>query len=232
MENWGLMVYRATRLLVDESVSSQSAKSGQIVIIAHEVAHQWFGNLVSPSFWDDLWLNEAFSSWASYVAANLVQPGYNVMELKVDAISNALFDDASIFTPRVRPLDFSGDPTLILASFSSITYQKGMGVVNTVANYMSQSTFLEAISEYLDRFAFDTATSDELAGVLAEYEEEASTVMLSFIEQEGFPLVTIETAESGGNLSFTITQQRFVSMGPTFWNNDGSIPFITDELGL
>ena len=180
MENRGLIVYRSTRLLVDESVSSQSLKEGQIVIIAHEVAHQWFGNLVSPSFWDDLWLNEAFASWMAYLGANRVQPGYNVMSLKVGAIADVLFADASIFTPRVRPLNFSGDPTMILASFSSITYQKGMGVVNTVANYMAQTAFLQAIGDYLDRYAFGTADSEQLAAVLAEYEEEVCRQFVIF----------------------------------------------------
>jgi len=230
MANWGLLIYPATQFLVDESVSSQSAKSGQIVSIAHQVANQWFGNLVSPSFWDDVWLNEAFSSWSSYFASNLVQPGYNAMEHKLSAITDVMFDDASVFTPRVRPSNLSGDPSLILSSLTSIPSQKGMAVANTVANYMSQSVFLEAMTTYLDRYAFGSATSDDLAEVLSEFEERANEVMLSFIDQEGFPLVTIETEENGGNLTFTISQQRFVSMGPTFWNNPGSIPFVTDDL--
>jgi len=232
MENWGLMVYRSSRLLLDEAVSSQSDLSGQIVIIAHEVAHQWFGNLVSPSFWDDLWLNEAFATWMSYVGANLVQPGYNLMALKVGAVANVLLEDASLFTPSVRPRNFSGDPSLILASFSPITYQKGMGVVNMVANYMSQPLFLRAITAHLERYAFGTASSEELAAVLDELngDELASGVMRSYIEQEGFPLVTVEARVTGGNLTFNISQRRFVSMGPAFWNNDGSIPFVDQDL--
>eukprot|EP01084_Bolivina_argentea_P062076 113510_1 len=235
MENWGLIVYRTVRLLVDETISSQASKSGQILIIAHELAHQWFGNLVSPQWWDDLWLNEGFATYMAFYGANIIQPGYNLNENKIQAITQVMNDDASVFTHSVKQY-VEGDPTQILSSFSSITYQKGMGVINTIANAMGNTEFLGGISKYLEEYQFDVATSEELGAVLDEVSPDISLLMDSFISQEGFPLITIHTQvdQSDENeFIFTIDQRRFVKQGPDFYedaNYANNNPFVTQNM--
>eukprot|EP01084_Bolivina_argentea_P085967 155396_1 len=234
MENWGLILYRTTRLLVDPELSTQNAKTNQLVTIAHELAHQWFGNLVSPHWWDDLWLSEGFATYMSYYGANLVEPEYNLNEQKLQEITKVLLDDASVFTTPVKQ-EIEGDPTQIRSKFSSITYQKGMGVLNTIANVVGNDALLDGIIVYLKKYEFKTATSAQLAEVLDTVNEgfpEVSELMDSFIEQEGFPLIFVETELiDDENIGFTIKQQRFVKEGPSFYDeNAENCPFVTDEM--
>jgi aminopeptidase N len=231
MENWGLVVYRTVRLLVDPEISSQASKSGQILIIAHELAHQWFGNLVSPAWWDDLWLNEGFATYMAYYGGNQIQPEYTLLEKKVQAITKVMVDDSSVFTHAVKQ-EVAGDPTQILSTFSSITYQKGMGVINTIANVMGNEDFLEGIHDYLEEYKFGTATSAQLGDKLDDEYDDISLLMDSFILQEGFPLIRVDTTVDGDNLIFAINQQRFVKQGPRFYQPGAAddIPFVTQEM--
>eukprot|EP01083_Nonionella_stella_P223867 797368_1 len=235
MENWGLITYREVRLLCDESTVALGVKQSIARVICHELAHQWFGNLVSPQWWDDLWLNEGFATYMAFYGANIIQPGYNLNENKIQAITQVMNDDASVFTHSVKQY-VEGDPTQILSSFSSITYQKGMGVINTIANVMGSTEFLGGISKYLEEYQFDVATSEELGAVLDEVSPDISLLMDSFISQEGFPLITIHTQvdQSDENeFIFTIDQRRFVKQGPDFYedaNYANNNPFVTQNM--
>ena len=192
--------------------------------------HLGFGNLVSPAWWDDLWLNEGFATFMAYYGANRIEPEYNLIEEKIQAITNVMIDDSSVFTSAVKQ-NIDGDPTQILSSFSSITYQKGMGVINTMANIMGNAQFLSGITTYLDQYKFSTATSEQLGAVLDTTSVGISDLMDSFINQEGFPLISIESQTIGDNeesITFTINQQRFVKQGRAFYAESGvdNIPFI------
>ena len=237
MENWGMIVYRTIRLLVDEQESALSDKAMSIITIAHEIAHQWFGNLVSPDWWDDIWLNEGFATYMGFEGAMVVQPGYQTDRLKLISLSNVEFTDSSIFTHSVKE-PVSGDPSAILALFDSITYQKGMGVINTIATYMGD-TFMDGINNYLETYAFSTATSDDLAFELdLVHSNDTNGTLITemmdlYINTAGLPLVKVEMVENGNNqIALSLTQSRMVKLGPTFYEDPSDIPFVTNGMSL
>ena len=153
MENWGLVTYRETALLVDPSQSSAASKQWVALVVGHELAHQWFGNLTTMEWWTHLWLNEGFASWIEYLCVNYCCPHYDiwtqfltndfVRALELDALSNS------------HPIEVDvGHPSEIDEIFDNISYSKGASVIRMLHEYIGESDFKVGLHNYLKKFQY------------------------------------------------------------------------------
>lgn len=206
MENVGAVTFREDILLVDGDRGSVKERRRQILVIAHELAHMWFGNLVTMSWWDDLWLNESFANWLEYkVAADLFP------HLGTDLIlthSNSLERDARPSTRAIRkPVHSAAD---VLEDLG-LAYGKGEAVLAMVEQWLGEGAFRRGVVSYIERHAWGNARGADLWGALAEASgQDVSGLMASFLDQPGCPLVRVER---GPGSSLVVTQERFLNYG-------------------
>ena len=213
MENAGLIMYREPLMLLDEA-SAVSQKRSYLRVHAHELAHQWFGNLVTMPWWDDLWLNEAFASWLQAKIADSVAPEYHFdRETQIGAI-RAMTVDSLISTRRIRqPVNSTGD---IEAAFDGITYRKGAGVLQMLEAYMGEDVFRAGLRDYMRRFAFGSATVYDLMDSLQRVAGEGleiEAVFESFLFQPGVPYLAVTSRCDGETLHIDIEQARYLPLG-------------------
>ena len=209
MENWGLVTYRETALLVDEKNSSASAKQRVAEVIDHELAHQWFGNLVTMEWWTDLWLNEGFASYMGPKAVDDRFPEWKLWEQYVATeFLSALHDDS---LKNSHPIEIPvKNPHEIREIFDHITYNKGSAVNRMLEHYLGESTFRKGLRRYLKRYAFTNARTVDLWKALEEVSgQPVRKIMAGFTGQMGYPAVSVQ--RSNGGLSFE--QKRFVFDG-------------------
>ena len=190
MENVGLVTYRENILLLDRKLASEHDRAVSRSIIAHELAHMWFGNLVTTQWWDDIWLNEAFATWMSAKVMTEVAPE---LETPVWAVSNMLDvmqQDASSAARPIRKV-ISGSKD-VQNAFDGITYQKGFAVLRMLENWIGPREFQRAIQSYLGAHAWGNATMGDFVSALdAVTEAPVTEVASAFIEQAGVPLVKV-----------------------------------------
>ena len=210
MENWGAIMYFEPYLLVDPRLSSESDRQIVFAVVAHEVAHQWFGNLVTMAWWDDLWLNEGFATWMeSKVEAALHperDPGLQVVN---DIRESALRSDASSAThPVVQPV-----PTVEAASqaFDAIAYSKGSAVIRMLEDALGEGGFRAGMRRYLARYAYGNAATDQLWTELAAATgRPVVDIAHDFTLQPGVPLLSVDTGACiEGGTAVTLSQGRF-----------------------
>uniref|UniRef100_A0A3B5MBP7 Aminopeptidase n=1 Tax=Xiphophorus couchianus TaxID=32473 RepID=A0A3B5MBP7_9TELE len=148
MENWGLVTYRETNLLYDPETSSNSNKETTVTIIAHELAHMWFGNLVTLRWWNEVWLNEGFASYVSYLGADYAEPDWNVKDLIVlDDVQKVFAVDALVSShPLTSKEDSINLPGQIMEQFDTISYSKGAAVLRMLSDFLSESVFKQGLS--------------------------------------------------------------------------------------
>jgi len=210
MENWGAIMYFEPYLLVDQARTSVSDRRIVFLIVAHEIAHQWFGNLVTMEWWDDLWLNEGFASWMQGKVEAALLPGNKpALQFVNDTREYALRRDASAATrPIVRPV-----PSVEAAnqSFDAISYSKGPAVLNMLEDYLGEAGFREGIRRYLRAHAFGNAVTEQLwAELAAATGQPVKEIAHDFTLQPGVPMVTVETSACrDGRTPVTLAQQRF-----------------------
>ncbi|KAM3609436.1 uncharacterized protein V6R79_014788 [Siganus canaliculatus] len=201
MENWGLITYRYGGLLYEEGVSSVLHKEAIAILIAHELAHQWFGNLVTMKWWNDIWLNEGFATYMSYIAVDHVEPSFTMRDVySFDDLHSAFEDDGLDSSHPLSSPEGDIQTTMdIYPLFSTITYSKGAAVLRMLAGLMGETTFNKGVKRYLSDFKFKNAEQsdlwrsmqkavDEDAGVI-----DIATVMDTWTKQSGYPLITINT---------------------------------------
>ncbi|XP_054842436.1 endoplasmic reticulum aminopeptidase 1 [Eublepharis macularius] len=221
MENWGLTTYRESSLLYDPEKSSASSRLGITMVIAHELAHQWFGNLVTMEWWNDLWLNEGFAKFMEYVSVNITHPELGVEDYFLDKYFNAMEVDA---LNSSHPISTAvEDPAQILEMFDEVSYDKGSCILSMLREYLGSTVFEAGIVKYLLRFSYQNTQSEDLwnslseicpagsadesqaeDGVCARSQEAISsshwtksalhdvkTMMNTWTLQKGFPLVTV-----------------------------------------
>lgn len=206
MENVGAIFYRQSLLQMDEATTAASAKKDVAIVIAHENCHQWFGNLVSPEWWDDLWLNEAFATWHSNKLVDQWKPEWNVWDdFIVKDRAGGLKADALASTHPIYGV--VKNPHEATQNFDVITYRKGASILRMVESYLGEDTFRQGLRSYMKEHAESNATTDDLWKSLdkAAPGSRASEVMKSWVGQEGFPLVS--TRLEGNTLS--LSQQRY-----------------------
>uniref|UniRef100_A0A3Q3ETP1 Aminopeptidase n=1 Tax=Labrus bergylta TaxID=56723 RepID=A0A3Q3ETP1_9LABR len=203
MENWGLITYRETALLYNPNVSSNGDQEWVATVISHELAHMWFGNLVTMKWWNDLWLNEGFATYVSYLGADKAEPTWNMKDLIVlNEIIGVMGVDALASS---HPLSSKEEDVLkpedISQLFDSITYSKGAAVLRMLSEFITEDVFSKGLHTYLEEFKYQNTVYTDLwkhlqmavdkAGVPLPYSVEE--IMNRWILQMGFPVVTIDS---------------------------------------
>jgi aminopeptidase N len=211
MENTGAIFFRETDLLADSRSASVSARRNIADTIAHEMAHQWFGDLVTMAWWDDLWLNEGFATWMSSHPLAGWKPEWHVDVGAAEDNQRALGVDSLAST---HPIHARADsPAEIEGSFDAITYEKGAAILRMVENYVGPDTFRRAINSYLQAHAYGNATSEDLwSAVAAASGRPVDRIMPTFVEQPGVPLVEVTSVACNSEKTetrATFRQSRF-----------------------
>ena len=203
MENAGLITFRDEILLVDPQAASVEQKSYQALVVAHELAHMWFGDLVTMAWWDDLWLNESFASWLEYKITHQLFPAYRVdMEMPQDRIMTR---DARPSTVSVRrPVRVAADALEDLG----LAYSKGQTVLGMVEEWLGPDVFRQGVIEHIEAHAWKNATGADLWNALKRVSgQPVDRVMESFLDQSGLPLISVETR----GRTLHISQRRFLN---------------------
>lgn len=209
MENWGAIFYFEPYLLVDPQLSTQRDRQTVYEVVAHEVAHMWFGNLVTMQWWDDLWLNEGFATWMASKATDHYKPEWNVWRMDLESREQAMRLDARDSThPIVRPVRTYEEAEL---SFDEITYQKGNQVIGMIEAYVGEEPFRNAIRAHVRKHAYGNAVTDDLWRELeAASPFPVAAIARDFTVQEGVPLIDVIGSKCvGDKTSVSVRQGRF-----------------------
>ncbi len=229
MENWGCITFREQALLVDPANTSLPMKQWVANVVAHELTHQWFGNLVTMKWWNDLWLNESFASWMSYLAIDHLFPEWKVWEdFIVSEQSQALKLDA---LDNTHPIEVEiKHPDEIRTIFDAISYEKGASVILMLKDYLGDEAFRDGLRIYLKRHAYDNTISTDLWAAWQEASgKPVQDFMHAWTTQPGYPLVYAGEYEG----SDCLLQERFYlnpasEKAKTTW----PIPLLSDQLEL
>jgi aminopeptidase N len=205
MENWGAITFPDAWLLLDARVSTESDRREVYDTIAHEVAHQWFGNLVTMAWWDDLWLNEGFATWMARKVTAHLHPEWDVWLLSEPKRRAAMIEDAGAGThPVVTPIRDARQADN--AAFDAITYDKGAAVVRMIESYVGEEAFRSGVRAYLARYAHASTVSADLWRELgAASSLPVDRIASDFTQQAGVPMIDVDEADG----VVTLSQRRF-----------------------
>lgn len=204
MENPGAVTFRESLLLLDEKASSLRSRQAMASVVAHELAHMWFGDLVTMKWWDDLWLNEAFATWMAIKTVANIVPEWDYLTTFGEERLAAMRTDA---TRATRAIHASvRDPQEAQQMFDEITYEKGASVLRMLEVYAGEEEFKEGIHQYLKKFSYNNAAMADLWNSLQESSgKPVSTMMNAWANQGGYPLIFVDQA----NGKITLRQERF-----------------------
>ncbi|XP_051808618.1 aminopeptidase Ey-like [Acanthochromis polyacanthus] len=234
MENWGLITYRETALLYDEEYSSNFDKERTATIIAHELAHMWFGNLATMRWWNDLWLNEGFASYMQYLGADQAEPTWNIKDLIVLNDVHRVFAVDALASSH--PLSYKEEdiqtPAQINELFDAITYCKGASVLRMLSDFLTEHVFIRGIQTYLKMSDFATVDTTDLWGHLqmavnatgTALPQSVSNIMNTWVLQMGFPVVTINTATGNVSQKHFLLDPESVVTTPSPYNYEWIVP--------
>ena len=210
MENWGAITYREVALLHDTDNTSSSSRQRIVEIIAHEMAHMWFGDLVTMEWWDDLWLNESFASWMGDSATHNLYPEWEMWTQFVSDDTNAGLSLDGL--KSTHPIEAKVEnPAEISELFDAISYSKGAATIRMLEQYIGPDNFRQGLHNYLSKHSYGNARTEDLWAALESSSHMAvSSVMNTWIKQAGFPLVTIETSRKSKHFEITASQKRFL----------------------
>lgn len=212
MENWGLITCRETGLIVDPNDTNHSTLRKVATLVAHEISHQWFGNLVTMKWWDFLYLNEGFATFMQYVCIDALYPEFQVFnEFCSETVVPALGMDALAHSHPVEvPLR---DASEISQVFDKITYCKGAAIINMLAQFIGADVFRAGIRDYIQHFSYSNADTDDLWRFMSAASGlNVGSIMNEWIREMGFPVVKVkllETPQSDGKATLKLTQERF-----------------------
>jgi aminopeptidase N len=209
MENTAAIFYRETDLLADSKSASVETRKNIASILAHEMAHQWFGDLVTMRWWDDLWLNEGFATWMANKPLAAAHPDWNVAVDEALENQKALSVDSLTAT---RPIHVDVEtPAQIEEIFDAITYEKGASVMRMVESYVGAETFRKGVNAYIQAHAYGNATSEDFSRALsAASGKPVERILPTFVNQPGVPLIDVAMACTGNATQVTLAQQRFL----------------------
>ena len=190
MENWGCIIYSDTAFLFDPAKSSQSTRERVFDIVAHEIAHQWFGDLVTMGWWDNLWLNEGFASWMATKTSDKFNPSWKKWLRAAGSKEIAMRLDARATThPIQQPVK---DEAEAMQVFDEITYQKGQAFLRMLETWLGEEKFRDGLRAYFKKHAYGNTTTADLWNALQEVSgEQVRTMAAGWTEQPGFPLIAV-----------------------------------------
>ena len=209
MENAGAITFRERMLLADEQTASATVLEFVAMVIAHELAHQWFGNLVTMKWWDDIWLNEGFATWAANKPLAAWKPEWR---RDIDAATETQIALGLDALQATRPIRTSVQTTAeINEVFDPIAYEKTAGVLGMIEAYVGPEPFRRGVSSYLAKYAEGNAAGEDFWTEMTRVTEKpVNRIMKSFVEQAGAPLLSVKTRCVGGATEVAIAQSRFV----------------------
>jgi alanyl aminopeptidase len=213
MENVGLITMRNDAIRASRSEETPARERAVAALMAHEIAHQWFGDLVTMKWWDDLWLNESFADWAEQEVLQAWRPEWEREITRVSGTRGAAMRaDAQVSARTVRQrIDSHGD---IVTAFDSITYAKGAEVLEMMEAWVGPERWRAAVHRYLEAHRFrNTTAEDFFAAISAEAGRDVAPVFSSFIDQGGTPLVSVKLRCEGGSARLLLSQRRYLPVG-------------------
>ncbi|KAJ2258716.1 hypothetical protein GGI13_000523 [Coemansia sp. RSA 455] len=210
MENWGLVLFRTVRLFIT-SQTSLWIRQKAVYVIAHELSHQWFGNLVTMAWWDDLWLNEGFATWIGIHITDLMYPEWRRWDhFAIEDRQSALSAD-SLRSSHPVQVTIKGSADIDQV-FDSITYYKGCSLIRMLSAHLGTDAFMAGVRAYLNAHAFASATTSDLwAALEAASGQPVAALMHSWTTQVGYPVVSVDADFESGSLR--LTQNRFLHSG-------------------
>jgi aminopeptidase N len=212
MEDWGLISYAENGILVDPQRSGMHTVQSAYAFMAHEIAHQWFGNLVTAASWDEIWLNEAFATWLERKTTAHFNPNWKVPLQSRGPIDRAMTIDAGTATRAIR----SGPvrESAVFDVFDSITYAKGGAVLAMLEQWIGPAAFRRGLVAYMKERRLSNATAADLWFHIGQASgKDVTAVAASWTDQQGFPLVQVSTQCAAGRQRVTLSQSRFSSRG-------------------
>jgi aminopeptidase N len=223
MENWGGIVYNENTLLYDPKTSPESVKQGTFSVNAHEMAHQWFGNLVTMAWWDNLWLNEGFASWMATKATEHFHPEWRPYLAGIGDRERVMNLDARKTThPIQTPVETEAQAA---DAFDDITYEKGQAFLRMLEAYLGEDAFRKGIRAYMAKHQYSNTTSSDLWAALEQASGKPVGKLASdWTTQPGFPLIKVEQACEEGKRKVTLSQQQFRLDEPATENRLWNVP--------
>ncbi|XP_062159287.1 aminopeptidase M1-like [Alnus glutinosa] len=208
MENYGLVTYRETALLYDDQHSAASNKQRVVIVVTHELAHQWFGNLVTMEWWTHLWLNEGFATWVAHLATDNLFPEWKIWTQFLDESTDGLkLDGLAKSHPIEVEINHVGEINEI---FDAISYKKGACLIRMLQSYLGAECFQRSLASYIKKYACSNAKTEDLWAVLEEGSgEPVKKLMNSWTKQQGYPVVSVKVKDK--KLEFE--QSQFLSSG-------------------
>jgi cytosol alanyl aminopeptidase len=211
MENPGLITYASNLILARPQDETPRFKQAYAGVAAHEIAHLWFGDLVTHAWWDDLWLNESFATWMAVKTIERFEPGWDFRAKSVLDRNYAMKNDALTSARRIRqPIESNSD---IFNAFDPITYAKGGAVLEMFERWIGEERFRQALQRYLAKHADGVADAAAFLAALAAVQPGSDQAFASFLEQAGLPLVSVELACGPAGAYLWLEQQRYVPLG-------------------
>lgn len=209
MENWGAITYNENRLLFDPKTSAETTRRDVFDVAAHEIAHQWFGNLVTMAWWDNLWLNEGFASWMATKTTDHFNPEWEFwLSANGDKNRAMSLDARKVTHPIQQPV---GNESQATDAFDEITYLKGQSFIRMIENYLGESDFRAGIRAYMAKHRYSSATTADLWTALgAASGKDVRAIAANWTEQPGFPIVSVDAECTGKKCQIQLRQERFV----------------------
>ncbi len=232
MENWGAIFYFEPELLFDPKRATESGRQRIFTVVAHEMAHQWFGDLVTMQWWDDLWLNEGFASWMENKSAADLNPDWKARASAVafDREGAMGVDSTAATHPIIRKIETVDQ---IGEAFDGITYSKGQAVIGMLESTLGADNFRDGIRRYMAKYKYGNTVTDQLWSELsAAAGQPVAEIAHGFTLQGGVPLVTLTAARCvGGSTTATIAQGRFGMDAPSKTPQTWQVPLVVGTLG-
>jgi aminopeptidase N/puromycin-sensitive aminopeptidase len=210
MENTGCITFREVILLIDEQHGSVGLKKTIASVIAHEMAHQWFGDLVTMKWWDDIWLNEGFATWMSSKPVEAWKPEWH---FELDDVSDATRTMNVDSLENTRPIHQAAEtPAQIQELFDGIAYGKAAAVLRMLESYLGEETFRAGVNAYLKQHQYGNATADDFWDAQARTSKKpVDRIMPTFVAQAGVPIVNLKSQCEGNSTRVTLDQRRYFS---------------------
>lgn len=213
MENWGLVTYREVYLLLDPAKSSSIGKENIAVVVGHELAHMWFGNLTTMEWWTDLWLKEGYATWMEYYFVNDAYPDFDIFTqfLVSETLRAMSLDSLKNSHPVEVPIN---DPNEIEEIYDAVSYSKSASLIRMLHDYLGDQTFQNGLQNYLKKYAYKNTVTQNLWDCLSEISgTNVSELMSAWTKYMGFPLVKVSTSSQDGKVLLHLSQQRFLADG-------------------